>query len=142
MKTNVLLLVMLVAFVLPARGEEGMTSNELSAPVNIPKMLHWDQLLNAKPEKSGTRIGKSDYVFHAPQLEGLFPEKIENPSLGKRILHLPIIRLIVPQRMPEAPGGGGHYFAWREKYNPDGWTTAAGWSVGGRPIGFDDPAGH
>jgi len=143
MKTNVFLLAMLVVFTLSARGEEGVTSNEFSTPVDISKMRHWDQLLPTnKLETSGIRLGKSDYVFHAPLLEGLLPEKSENPSLGKRILGLPIIRMIVPLRMPEAPGGGGHYFAWRDKYSPDGWTTASGWSVGGRPIGFDDPARH
>lgn len=141
MKTGALLVTMLVLFTVSARGEEGVTSNELFAPVDIAKMRHWDQLLT-RPQTSGTRIGKSDYTFHAPILEGLLPEKLQNPSLGRRILGLPIIRLIVPQRMPEAPGGGGHYFAWRDKYSKDAWTTTAGWSIGGRPLGFDDPAGH
>jgi hypothetical protein len=49
-------------------------------------------------------------------------------SLGQRVLDLPVIRLLIPQRIPSAPGGTGHYFAWGDSSRP--WTAIA---AGGAP---------
>jgi hypothetical protein len=142
MNAKALFPAVLLVLALPARAQDSPVKNDLSAPVDISKMRHWDNLLTAHPEAPTPppTVGKSDYVFHAPLLEGLVPHRSTATGFGSKFLGFPIIRMLVPQRIAPPPGGTGRYFAWRDSTEP--WSATAFRVGAGTPGGIDNPAFH
>jgi len=72
-------------------------------------------------------LWRSDYVVGGPLVVGLrkMPPTEEHLSLGRKVLRLPLIRLLVPGPMEKPPGGTGKYFAWRNDDCPLPWPVAA-----------------
>jgi hypothetical protein len=84
----------------------------------------WDSLLTPRRDIPVITLGRSDFVFSGPLVEGFrtLPHQ-ENVSRGQRFLRLPLIRLFVPKPMPVPTGG--KYFAWRSDECSLPWREAA-----------------
>ncbi len=89
---------------------------------------YWERILIPKTDSPELRIGKSDWVVKGPLLEGIRRPRStgeRRPSertAGRRLLSLPIVRLLVPQPIA-APPGGGRYLLWGESDRP--WLALA-----------------
>jgi hypothetical protein len=93
---------------------------------------YWERILE-QPKPDGVKLGKSDFVVRGPLVDGVRRQRSPGPrSLGKRLLGLPVVRLLVPQRIP-APPGGGRYFAWGER--DQSWSS---FSAAAAPLGNTD----
>lgn len=65
-----------------------------------------------------------------PLIEGVRGKRqSSDASLGQKFLALPVVNLLVPQRMPSPPDSGGSYFAWRNSNRS--WTEIASGAVAG-----------
>jgi hypothetical protein len=94
--------------------------------------------LTRKSEPSGLRIGKRRIPISSPILEGLIPRRSPpGSSVGKRMLNLPVVRLLVPMRMPEPPQSG-RYIKWREP-STQPWASIAGGTPASEPTGWATP---
>ena len=90
---------------------------------------YWERVLREPKEFSDLQIGRSDYMVSGPLVEGLRRRRSSpDLSLGKRLLRLPVVRLLVPLPMASPPGGG-RYFLWGESSRP--WTMVAEGAVAG-----------
>lgn len=68
---------------------------------------------------SEIRIGDSHFVLGGPLLGGLLPNRSGvDQSLGQNLLDLPVIRLLVPKRLPSPAEDGVNYFAWKPSPRP------------------------
>lgn len=84
---------------------------------------YWERALREPKEYRDLKIGRSDYVIRGPLVDSVRRRRAtSNESPGRRFLRLPIVRLFVPQPMPEPPGGG-RYFLWGESSRP--WSALA-----------------
>ena len=115
----------LTGFVTPAHAQSSYSADASSKPPTSwntdPK--YWEKVLREPKEFPDVKIGKCDYTISGPLVDGLRRRKLTgNPSLGKRLLNLPVVRLFVPQPMPSPPGGG-RYFLRGESSRP--WTAVA-----------------
>jgi hypothetical protein len=96
----------------------------------VPRMpsgdsARWQSLLTQRPDVPVIALGRSDFVFSGPLVEGFrrLPHE-EHLSRTRRFLRLPLIRLFVPRPMPW-PDEGGKYFAWRSDECSLPWPAAA-----------------
>ena len=96
-----------------------------------PDSKLWKDLLTGSTAASPFRLGSTDFLLSGPIIAGFHPRRFTGDrNLGQKLLGLPIVRLVVPQRMPVPPGGGGKYFAWGESRRS--WAAiAAGVPAGG-----------
>jgi hypothetical protein len=77
-----------------------------------------ERVLRKPSPVEGLRLGRSDYTFTSPLLEGLIPRRAPpDASLGEKVLNLPVVRWFRPLPMPQPPGGG-KYFKWGERPEP------------------------
>lgn len=99
---------------------------------NTNSML-WLDLTSGTNQPSVLRLGNSDFTMSGPLIEGFRRQPAsESRSLGHKLLSLPVVRLLVPQRLPSPPSGG-RYFAWHDSRRA--WTSIATGSPPGS--GFD-----
>jgi hypothetical protein len=84
----------------------------------------WESLLTPRRDIPVIVLGRSDFVFSGPLVEGFrkLPH-VENLSRGQRFLRLPLVRLFVPKPMPVPTGG--KYFAWHSDECSLPWREAA-----------------
>ncbi len=103
---------------------------------------YWDQILSENRVVPEVHLGRSDYVVSGTLIHGLRRQRISSDaSLGQKILALPVISWIVPQRMPSPPGGTGRYFAWSGSRNPWSVATPAGAPGSAFNAAYHEPAG-
>jgi len=134
MKTTVFLLCFVPA--LAAFAGDPPTQFNATARPGIPMTSAERQLefIEPKPGASVISLWKSDYVISGPLVMGLrkSPPSEEHLSLGRKVLRLPIVRLLVPGPMEKPPGGTGKYFAWRNENCDLPWPVAASRPVAAR----------
>jgi hypothetical protein len=73
---------------------------------------------NPRLRSRGVRIGDSRFVLGGSIIEGVIPRPVSaNRSPVQDFLGLPVVRIIVPRRLPSPSGDKetyGKYFAWSE----------------------------
>jgi hypothetical protein len=130
MNAKMLLLALLLALTPPVRAQDPHRNlDSFMSPKSSTdwdtSLAHWDRLLRERRNSPGLRLGKSDFVFSGPLIEGFHRQRASTDrNLGQKILSLPIVCLFVPQRMASPPGGTGKYFAWGKSSRPWASVTA------------------
>jgi hypothetical protein len=85
----------------------------------------------------GIQIGDSHLVLGGPLVAVLLPRRSgAGASLGRNILDLPVIRLIVPERLPLFPEDDPNYSAWEEQSSRPWAAIATGTPAGDNFINF------
>lgn len=80
---------------------------------------YWDRILSNNRSIPELHIGQSDFVVSGPLVSAFHRQRLSSDaSLGQKILALPVISWVVPQKMPLPPGGTGKYFAWNDSSKP------------------------
>jgi hypothetical protein len=95
-------------------------------PLPHSESERWQNFITPRKDISVIAIGRSDFVFSGPLVQGFrrLPHE-ENLSRTRRFLRLPVIRLFVPGPMERPPEGGPKYFAWRSEQCSLAWPQAA-----------------
>lgn len=100
----------------PARAQAAtQTNRDLQA---LRKLLPGISQSQAKPAVTDPLVPSHRFLE-----EFRFHHTATGRNLAQKVLDLPVVRLLIPQRMPTAPGGIGHYFAWGESSRP--WAAIA-----------------
>ena len=122
-----LLSTIVLALGLAANAQPAPDQKTLSALGPSPwdvSSSHWDRILSGESTVREFQLGKSDFIVSGPLMDGFRQERLSSDvSVGRKFLGLPIVRLLVPQRMPAPPGGTGKYFAWRD--NSRSWASVS-----------------
>jgi hypothetical protein len=94
-------------------------------PLPLTESERMQNFFTAKRDIPVIQLGKSDFVFSGPLVEGFrrLPHE-ENLSRTRRFLRLPVVRLFVPGPMERPPETGGKYFSWRTEECSLPWTGA------------------
>lgn len=103
---------------------------------------HWDKVMQEPRNVPELRLVNGAFVVSGPLVDGFRGKRhSSDASLGQKFLALPIVNLIVPQRMPSPPTTGGRYFAWRDSNRS--WSELAAGSVGGHSSNpdYNEPRG-
>ena len=137
MSTKFLLIPLFLWPLVFAHGEGGEELQQAS-PASISQAVrntspaYWDRVIAEQSRMSKLKIGRSDFTVGGPLIEGLHRRPaVQNRSLGRRILGLPVVRLFVP-RLVSNPSSGGKYFRWGQSDRP--WTSISE----NRGVGGDD----
>lgn len=127
---NVKLFLLCFVAVASAAAADGPTTTmqlntTLYPPPQSSDSLHAPIVITPKKDMPVIQMGRSDFVFSGPLVQGFrrLPPQ-EGLSRGQRFLRLPVIRLFVPQPMPNPPETG-KYFAWRNEECSLSWPEAA-----------------
>ena len=129
MNTRLLVVIFLSSMALSAPAEEAWYKPVLSVPADFATKWDtnsslWKNLSTGRTNSSAVRINLGNFELSGPIIEGFRPRRHPTDrNLGQKILDLPVVCLLVPQRMPTPPGGGGRYFAWGKSNRP--WTSVA-----------------
>jgi hypothetical protein len=129
MITRLLVFALLLTGARPVPAEEARLKPVLTVPAEFAMKWEtnsalWKNLSTGRASSATIRIGRGDFELSGPLVEGFRPRRHSaDRNLGQKILDLPVICLLVPQRMASPPGGGGRYFAWGESNRP--WASVA-----------------
>ena len=125
MKAKLFLLCFVGAVTASAADPPAQFDSTVQKPIPLNRSERAQNLLAQKPAAPVIILGRTDFVFSGPLVEGFrrLPPQ-ENLSRGQRFLRLPLVRLFVPKPM-ERPPEGGKYFAWRNENCSLSWPEAA-----------------
>ena len=148
MKNTLLLLSVLAAsnaMAALAQNTQSDSTNNATTFTSMPwdtSPAHWEKVLQEPRNLPELHLGKSEFVVSGPLVDGFRGKRhSSDASLGQKFLALPIVNLIVPQRMSSPPTTGGRYFAWRDSNRS--WSELAAGSVGGNSSNpaYNEPSG-
>jgi hypothetical protein len=127
MKTKVFLLCFVSALTAYAEDPPSQFQVTMSKSMPLTEAERQKNFLEARRDTPVITLGKSDFVFSGPLVQGFrkLPPPSEPLTHAQRFLRLPVIRLFVPQPMENPPGGTGKYFAWRTSECSSAWPLAA-----------------
>ena len=124
------LVIVFSGYALALRAQEppaslGASTETKSITTTNPR---WEAPVEQRP--APLKLGKSDYTVSGPLVDTfrLKPRRLQERSLGRKILDLPIINMFVPEPWPKTTRQG-KYFAWGEREQP--WAA----TVERRPAG-------
>jgi hypothetical protein len=125
MNAKLFLLCFVSAATASAADPPAQFNSTVLAPIPLSESARLHNMLTQKPDLPVIALGRSDFVFSGPLVEGFrrLPHA-EGLSRGQRFLRLPIIRLFVPGPM-ESPPKTGKYFLWHNENCSLPWTSAA-----------------
>ena len=107
--------VLLVLSTVPARA--AADDVKLGSPSGHEPVRH-ESVITERLDSSDLRLRDGDWVVRGPIMDSFHRRRsVEKQSLGKRILGLPIIRLLVPKPTPP-PSDTEVYFVGRESSRP------------------------
>ena len=107
----------------PADGSPALRAKKQSSQMDVTKALttwaapSWDEPVKQNPPH--VTLGRSAAAVSGPLVDTfrLARRAADEPTLGRRILSLPIINIFVPEPMPKT-SREGVYFAWGERDVP------------------------
>ena len=102
---------------LTIRVEKQPSQMDISKALTTWAPPSWDEPVKQNPPR--LTLGRSDSAVSGPLVDTfrLGRRAAEEPTLGRRLLGLPIINIFVPEPMPKPPREGV-YFAWGERDVP------------------------
>ena len=126
MNAKLFLLCFVSALTAAAADPPAQFNSMVLKPLQITEAERLQSLLAPRRDIPVIAIGRSDFVFSGPLVQGFrrLPHE-ENLSRGQKFLRLPLIRLFVPGPMERPPETGGKYFAWRSDECSVPWVLAA-----------------
>jgi hypothetical protein len=120
MKAKAPFVVFLLALAASGPAAQEPTAVDLSKPVQATQewQLHpelWKIWLSEKQKEPTVSIGRQEFTVRGPLVDTLRASRSgpQDLSLDQKLMSLPVINLLVPQRMPSPPTGRVRYLAWR-----------------------------
>jgi hypothetical protein len=125
MNAKLFLLCFVSAWTAAAADPTAQFNSTVIQPIPTKPSARSQNLLTPKQDLPVIALGRTDFVFSGPLVEGFRPlPHVENLSRTRKFLRLPLIRLFVPGPMPRPPESG-RYFAWHNVNCSLSWTDAA-----------------
>jgi hypothetical protein len=137
MKMVVSLLLAASAGAVAALAQTNQTGVDLLTPVKYstdwkPHPEWYRSVLVERPNTPVLVLGTKEYTVKGPLVDMLRPPKTSasEESVDGKLRRIPILGLIVPQRMPQPPANKSKYFRWKGE-SPVPWHSVTQVSVAG-----------